>query len=91
MSKLIKLEDERECDCCHYPTLVMIECKVLSPIRLRDGQTVKTLCEVCYNTMAGTWHDYMSKDITMLEMARHICFVGNMIISEIRMKRNETP
>lgn len=77
-------EDGQECECCHYPALIMVTGRVVSPIRLGDGQTTKTLCEVCYNTMAGTWHDYMSKNITQLDMARHICFVGNMIMDAIK-------
>jgi len=70
-----------ECTCCQFKT------DNLTFYELQNGQY--WFCELCSSTMAGTHCDIaLGHDVNLY---RTICYVGNVIIEEIRKHHRKEP
>jgi len=79
----------KECDCCTFKTKTL---KWYQSSRLPFSKNAgKWLCDLCANTMTGTYIDFPEQNRgPEIAIMKCVCYVGNAILQEIR-NGNDTP
>ena len=77
------------CDCCKYVGADLKEYDVFfASFLAKTGQTTKSLCRLCADSMAGIAYEY-SDQYPNSQLYGVVCHVGNVILAE--MKKGSAP
>lgn len=67
-----------DCDSCRCEDVAVTEYPAT------HFSAAKRVCELCAKTMTSTWVDYSHTNKDALEVMRTVCYVGNIILRELR-------